>query len=824
MAGRTRSAERSRKASVARNTSASQTLFDEAVREHLGGRARDAEASYRRLLARDPAFAEAHNNLGVLLRPTDAAEAHRCFQTAVARKPDYVDALVNLGLSCNERREHDAAIDCFRRVLAIAPTNSEAMINLGGALRARGDLDEALEVLRHAEGLFPNSAPLHNNLGNALLQRGCVDEARQQYERALAAEPDYVEAINNLGTVYRGLRDPETALAHFERALDLRPGRVDVLHNLALAMPPGSPGAERIEARLRGEIARHGESAAALGALSVFLEESGRFDEARDVANRSLALDPENADAWITLGICAAEVRDVRDAIRCYDHACKEESARAVARWNRAIALLALGEYDEGWREYESRWDLLIMLTDRRVFDTPEWDGSSLDGRTILLYTEQGLGDAIQFARFARELKRRWRARVIIECQPQLVELFRSCEWVDSVVARGTTRPAFDTHLPLLSLPRVLEIRVDTLPTEPAFPALDRPITHSIDNAPGVLKVGIVWDGRAPNAALARRSINLELFAPLAGVPGVQLYSLQVGDKSGQLERCSFGRDIRDLAPGIDDFVDTAAALARLDLLITIDTSVAHLAGSLGVPVWVLLIHNADWRWLMDRDDSPWYPSARLFRQAAADDWQPVMDRVATALRTLAQSRPSERPADVARPDAVAMTDLPSHQLRNGSARFTLSVPLARLSVDESFARYATEVAGPGVDAEARVFFDESIESGDVVVDMAAGWGFTALGAATAPTQPALVIAVVSASDDASVIATGARSTRRIAPLRVHVHGPEGCESLDGLIARYAPNAGRVMVRVQRSGEVPSVPIQITSPGYRVRYFVISAM
>ena len=781
--------------------------FALAVDHHLAGRTSEAESRYRSVIARDPGFAEAHNNLGVLLRSVNATTAHTCFERAVAGRSDYLEGLLNLGMSWSERGALDDAIACFRAALKVSPDNGKALNELGAALRVRGELAEALVVMRRAVAALPEDAATHINLANVLLQQGLLADARASYETSLALRPDYPEALNNLGTAYRGLREYEKALPLFLRALDLKPGYLDAMHNLALGLPSGLPGAESIEKRLREEVGRLPLAPEPLAVLAVYLQEAGRFDEARTHARTVLDRDPSNVDAWTVLGICEAEAGNPRKAIECYDRARAVNPRFAVARWNRAIALLALGEYGEGWREYESRWELVHMALDKRQFGTDEWDGTSLDGRTILIYTEQGLGDAIQFARFARELKCRWRTRIVIECDATLVTLFRSCEWVDGVVARGSVRPEFDAHVALLSLPRILGATIDSLPTAPAFPVIERPVAMRVRKSDGVLDVGIVWGGRAPNPALARRSLPLDLLAPLAGVPGIRLHSLQVGEASGQLEHCAFREVVNDLSPHISDFVDTASVMAKLDLVVTIDTSVAHLAGSLGVPTWVMLIKNADWRWLLERNDSPWYPGARLFRQREPGRWESVVEEITSALTELAASDARAlRPVHMERSSAAPMTEVAAQQrLADGVPRFTISVPLSSLGDQRAFQQYSCELAGPGVDAEARFFLDAKVCEEDVVLDFDSGWGFTALGAATAPTPPALVIAVVGDTDAAAAIASGARTAPHIGPVRVHVRGDTGDAGIDRLIARYAPDAKRLFVRAHGAGVVLSI-------------------
>ena len=782
-------------------------LFGVAVKHHLANELDAAEKGYRGVIALEPKFAEALNNLGVLMRPRDAKGAHALFERAVAVRPRYVEAQFNLALSFMVLGTLVEAAKGFRAVLDVDANSGRAWNELGSCLRGLCEFDAALEASRHAVTLLPNDASTHNNLGNVLLQSGHLDEARASYERALAIHPDYPEAINNLGTVYRGMRRPEKAVPMFLRALELKPGYLDAMHNLSLGLPAGVPGAELIEGRLRAEVARTPDAAAPLAVLAVFLQESGRFNEARDLANEVIRRDDKNVDGWTVLGICAAEAVDLREALRCYDRALAIDPRAGVVRWNRAIALLGLGEYEQGWKEYESRWELVHMALDRRLVDRKEWNGQSLDGKTILVYTEQGLGDAIQFARFGAELKKRWKtARIIVECDASLVSLFATCEWASATIARGVERPAFDAHVALLSLPRILGAPIDALPTEPAFPPAQRPIASRIRKRDGELHVGIVWGGRSPNPALARRSLPLELLAPLAELPNVRLHSLQVGDTSGQLEHCSFRSQINDLAPHIKDFVDTASAMRELDLVITIDTSVAHLAGALGVPVWVMLIRNADWRWLLERADSPWYPSARLFRQKTAGNWQTVANDVAVSLRELATAHSKNEKTSPSANSDVPTAELASLQRdANGAPRFTLAVPLAMLAEPGTFAAYALELTGEGVDPEARNFFDQELRSTDAVLDYSAGLGLTTLGAVTAPTAPALVVAVTESDGEAQVVRDAARRARVDASVFVHTRTESTDLGIDALLGRHALEATRVIVRVQRPGDVPAL-------------------
>ncbi|HEX7241539.1 MAG TPA: tetratricopeptide repeat protein, partial [Longimicrobiaceae bacterium] len=769
--------------------------FAEGVRLHVAGDAAGAEAAYREALALDGGIAEAHNNLGVLLRGRGEAEAGlAAFRRAAELRPAYADALNNLGLALRDGGDLPGAVAAFRAAAEAGPEHADPWNNLGVALRETGEAAASLEPLRTAVQLRPDHPEFANNLGNTLLELGMTEEAVACYGRALELRPDYPEALNNLGAAHRARRDFRAAVPLLKRALELRPGYADALHNLALAFPQAEDAAEA-EALLRDALARDPASAQVRAILAVALQEAARFPEAAELALEVVESGAEIADAWVVLGICAMEEGRAGAALRAYDRALEIDPRSPTARWNRALALLATGDYRRGWAEYEQRWRLMYFAPDRRVFAEPAWDGSSLDGRTVLLYTEQGLGDGIQFVRFARVLRERWDARVVVEAAAPLVPLFRTCPWIDEVFERGAPRPPFDVHAALLSLPGLLGTELDTLPAGPYFAPLHRPVADRV-RGEGALKVGLVWGGRTPNANLARRSVPLALMERLAEVPGVRLYSLQKGDAEGELAGSPLAGRVVDLAPEIGDFVDTAAAIARLDLVVTIDTSVAHLAAAMGKRTWVLLIHAADWRWLLDREDSPWYPSARLFRQRAPGDWAEVVERVAAELRALSGAEP-----------APATTRLPSAQRRpDGTPRFTLEVPFAALADDAGFARYGAELAGGGVDADLRELLDAQLRDGDSWVDVGAGWGFAALGAATAPGRSVRALALVDDPADLAVLRSGvagavltgsleAARVERLADVPVDV-------LLDGAPAE---RRGDVFLRVAVPGALPAV-------------------
>jgi hypothetical protein len=332
----------------------------------------------------------------------------------------------------------------------------------------------------------------------------------------------------------------------------------------------------------------------------------------------------------------------LEESIASYDHALRLQPNSASAHWNRALALLLAGDYERGWPKYEWRWKRKAAKP--RPFRQPQWDGSPLEGRTILLWCEQGLGDAIQFVRFAQTVKQNG-GRVILECPGILLRLFASVPGVDELVAEGTALSTFDVQAPFMSLPAILGTTLATIPADVPYLTADPELVarwrSRLESLPG-FKIGIAWQGNAHHKWDRHRSIPLAKFAPLAEVPGVRLISLQKGPGTDQLKSFTKHYPVTDFGDELDAsgaFTDTAALIRSLDLVITTDTALAHLAGALGAPVWLALSTVVDWRWLLDREDTPWYPTMRLFRQRTLGDWDFDFERMAVQLRRLVQQR-----------------------------------------------------------------------------------------------------------------------------------------------------------------------------------------
>ncbi|MDR3435630.1 tetratricopeptide repeat-containing glycosyltransferase family protein [Telmatospirillum sp.] len=550
-------------------------LFYEAVRHHQAGRLTEAENLYRRILLIDPFFADALHLLGVL---------------------------------ANQVGRHDIAVDLINKAIALNDQVPTFHCNLGNVLRDMGKLDEAVSSYRRAIACKENYPEAHYNLGNALKDQGKLDEAAASYRRAVDQKPDLVAAHNNLALVLKAQGKLDDAVASYRQALACKPDLAEAHNNLANA-----------------------------------LKDKGDLKDAVASYRQALVYKPEFAEAHYNLGIAlkdiGIELKDsnkLREAVASYQMALVYNPDYAEAHYNLGLLLLLIGRYEEGWHEYEWRWRVKDFLSPRRDFRQPLWQGECLKGKRILLHAEQGLGDAIQFCRYV-PLVAALGGQVVLEVPRSLKGLLKG-SGIDHIVAKGDPLPPFDLHCPLLSLPKVFGTRVETIPaTIPYLTAGPERVAFWRDRLPqSGFRVGIVWHGNPTYGGNHNRSIPLTCFAPLASIPGVRLICLQKNHGLDQLESLPSGMHVERLGQDYDDgdFADTAAVIKNIDLVISSCTSVVHLAGALGQPVWLPLAAFPHWVWLLERDDSPWYPGMRLFRQTSHGDWPGVFKHIAAELKS----------------------------------------------------------------------------------------------------------------------------------------------------------------------------------------------
>lgn len=534
-------------------------------------------------------------------------EAADCFRRCLEREPHLAEAHYNLGNTLLDLADYDQAEHSFQRCLDLNPEYVDAHFNRGIACAEAGRLDEAIAAYRRVIDLDPARLEAFYNLGIACHERGRLDEAAAVYRRTLELKPDFAEACNNLGTVLKDQNALEQAASLFSRALELRSDYADAYYNL-------------------GSV-RH---------------EQHRFAEAIDAYKAALTLRPEHPRACNNLAKAYQDLHEIDQAVFWYQRALSIKPEYAEARFNLATAQLLHGDYEKGWSNYEWRF----KKTDwRRTyphrFEKPRWNGETFSGKTLYVHCEQGFGDMLQFVRYLPMVKARG-GTVLLETRDAMLRLFEGTPGVDRIVPFSPERIApidFDVYVPLLSLPGIFQTSLATIPHAVPYLSADPVKASQWERAlqGEELRVGLVWAGTATDP---RRASPLAWFAPLSGIEGLKIYGLQKGPPADLLEAEGLpqGMFMENLGRRLDDFSDTAAAIENLDLVVSIDTSVPHLAGAMGRPVYLLLSDNPDWRWMLDRQDSPWYPTMRLYRQEKSGDWGPPLTQIARRLESLARN------------------------------------------------------------------------------------------------------------------------------------------------------------------------------------------
>jgi tetratricopeptide (TPR) repeat protein len=598
------------------------------------GQTEEAVVAYRRAIALNPTDAEAHANLGFALKNKGQLdEAIAAYRQATALRPDYAHAYYNLGIALKDAGRLDEAIAAYRRAIACEAGFYEAHSNLGVALRDAGRLDEAVAAYRQAVALRPGLAPAHFNLGIALHEAGFRDQSITAYRHAVALDPGMAQAHDNLGNVLRDCGRLDEAIVAHRQAIALQPHFAQSQYNLGNALRDAGD-LDGAVAAFRQAVALRPDFAEAHYNLGNVLREAARLDEAVAALRQAVALRPNYAEAHNNLGITLHYQLQREKGIAASRTAIRLQPDYAEAHYNLARGLLSGGDFEEGWSEHE--WRLKAPgLQPARTFPQPRWHGEDLHGKIILVYTEQGFGDAIQFLRYVPLLARRG-AKVVLEIQPELKRIAQRLEGVSRLLERGDALADFDFHCPILSLPLAFKTTLESIPANVPYLFPDAQFVESWGQKfPAVatgFKVALAWAGSPQHKGDRSRSIPLHDLAPLSRADGVTFFSVQKGRGESEANEPPAGLRLVNLAPDLHDFADTAAVLCLMDLVITADTSVAHLAGALGRPVWVILPTVPDWRWLHNRQDSPWYPTMRLFRQTKSGDWGGVISRVGEAL------------------------------------------------------------------------------------------------------------------------------------------------------------------------------------------------
>jgi tetratricopeptide (TPR) repeat protein len=497
----------------------------------------------------------------------------------------------------------DEAEKIYRQILSGMPNYADAMHLLGVVYGEKGQPKEAIELIGRAIVIRGNVPSYYANLGEYLRHVGRLDESAANFRRAIEMNGNDPGFHNGFGVTLIALRQIEPAIAEFRSAVRIKEDFAQAHNNLSGA-----------------------------------LREVGRLDESLAEVRRAIELQPHMFAAYNHLGLTLYDQGKYREAIEAYSRALAIKQDYPKGHANLSQAYLVLGDYPRGWAEYEWRLQVPSIVGTRR-FERPRWDGSDPAGKTIFVHTEQGFGDMIQFVRFVPELIARG-AKVILESPAELVRIFQG---FGEVLSPGQVIPAHDMHCPLLSLAGVFGVTAESIPAPIPYlkgePSLVEQWSRRFDSSDKRLRVGLVWGGRGTHTNDRNRSMKLRQFGPLASVKQAAFYSLQKGAAAAELADPPPGMQLIDWTAELGDFADTAALIQNLDLLITADTAVAHLGGSMGKPVWVLVPAVPDWRWMLEREDSRWYPTVRLFRQRLVGEWAEVMGRVAGELGKIAVLR-----------------------------------------------------------------------------------------------------------------------------------------------------------------------------------------
>ncbi|CAB1064797.1 hypothetical protein D1BOALGB6SA_9594 [Olavius sp. associated proteobacterium Delta 1] len=567
-------------------------VLNRALYFHNSGQLEQAEASYCRILEIAPQQADALHLLGLIHGEKGSLEtAKKLIDRAIQNDANVPVFYVSFGDILQREEKFTEAVNYYRKALSLNPNLVEGLCNMGNALRQLAQYNQAIACYRKSLVCNPRLPEAYNNMGLAYSQQDQYDSAETCFKTAIALSPDYAQAYNNLGNVYRDKFDYQAAMEQYHQALSLAPESSMINYNLGILFQIRN---EADKAVLYYQKAVEGQSPIpdAHNNLGKYYQDRNQPERSISHFVKAIDLDPEHFDA----------------------------------HFNRSLSLLATARFEEGWNEYEWRFkrDDWKRVYPHRL-KSPRWDGREFTGKTLFIHSEQGFGDTIWFVRYLPQVKSRG-GSIIFESRPELIDLLQDNIGVDQLASMSFDHPpqiSHDLHIPLMSLPAVLATTIETIPAQvPYLYASEAKFQNWAARINGSgFKIGLVWAAKSTNKH--ERSCALENFLPLLTIKNIQIYGLQKGEDAQTVNQMPV--DVHNLGQEFETFADTAGAVECLDLVISVDTAVAHLAGAMGKPVWVLLPFAADWKWLLERRDSPWYPTMRLFRQPQPGDWKRVV-------------------------------------------------------------------------------------------------------------------------------------------------------------------------------------------------------
>jgi tetratricopeptide (TPR) repeat protein len=607
---------------------------------HRQGRVEQAADLYAAILDCEPRHVDALLLLSMVEHQRQHFErALELVCTALDENPRSVQALVQRAVVLRSLGFLAGALASYEAALSIEPRLPAALYNCANVLLSLGRNEDALASYNAVLALQPGDADALNNRAVVLQKLGRYEAALESCDRALAAKPRYAHALNNRAHALHALERWKEALRNYDDALAIAPNHADALTGRGTLLYTLGRYEEALTTYERAfDVAPDALSAVNVGNA---LQALGRHESALITYERALGLDPNCVEALNNRGNALQALNRHEDALASYMKASQIAPDAAHAHWNEGLIRLLLGDYERGWEKYEWRWRNQQLNMGLRIGDSPRWRGhEDLRDRTVLVHAEQGFGDSIQFVRYVPMLAARG-AAVVLACHESLRPLFARVEGVGEVVTSEHALPRFDYHVSLISLPYAFSTMLNNIPARVPYVSVDKASAQKwrrrIEALGPGFKVGVAWSGNPKFPGAAAKTCSLGQLQGLLEMPGCTFVSLQKGDAASEIDRLGLSSRLKDVSGELADFADTAAVVVNLDLVISIDTAVAHLAGALGKPLWVLLPYSADWRWLTQREDSPWYPSARLFRQSRAGDWDSVLRDVCNALTAAAR-------------------------------------------------------------------------------------------------------------------------------------------------------------------------------------------
>ena len=599
--------------------------------ELQSGRAVSAEKHFAKALRINPNSPVLHSNRGLALRALKRnAEALASCERALALRPDYAAAVYNRALILQDLGRHQDALNGYDRVLAMDPRNAKALVNRGLVLQELKHYDDALAAFDRALVVEPNNAETYNNRGTALRNLMRPDEALASFDRAVSLQPDYAMAHYNRGLVLQDLKRPGEAIESYQRAIAYQPDYPAALNNRGLMLRDARRNEDAL-ADFDRALAIDPNYVEALNNRGAILQELHRDDEALEAFTRMLSLQADNEKGYNNRAHAFRGLGRYEEALASYDKATALNPAYAEAQFSAGLSRLLLGQWEKGWQQYEWRWH---GRASRRDFTQPLWLGDQpLAGKTILLHAEQGFGDTLQIVRYVN-LVADLGAKIILEVQPPLKALMSQFTRCERVIAFGDEIPPFDLHCPLMSLPLAFKTTLETLPRPISYLSADPALVEKWQAKLGPStqrRIGLVWSGSGEYVNDYNRSILLSEMDKVLTQP-FEFISLQKEIRDHDRAALAARPQIRFFGDELTSFAETAALAQCVDLVITVDTAVAHMSAALGRPTWIMLKVEPDWRWLLHRPDSVWYPTATLFRQKKGGDWPQVIDEIAAKL------------------------------------------------------------------------------------------------------------------------------------------------------------------------------------------------